>query len=400
MLRTYRSLKNRYGRYRLYRVHRKEATKLLRPIEQKKGRLPRSIRRQTREYATEVLGWSGYADWLQVYATVAGEFREGWIPGNYYSQVVLPSINRKAGEISSIRSLSRHLFRSPHFPDRAHVMNGRLMSPSFRPIPDDAWERTLFRHSNRVVFKPDGGRESSGVMLLDARSLDRERLRTLPDGTLQEFVVQHELFDQIAPGFVTTLRITTVLHPDGQAHARAAFLRTGIDPNQHAPQAADFCIPLNRATGELEELYIPVSVETGRLGPSAISPTGPRQSATPSPASSSRVSRPPPSARPSRSWRNSTTGSPMSAASAGMSPSAAKARFASSSGMHDCRPLPSPRPPWVPVSPALAGRISGARRPGAARRSRAAAESRPTRLPRAHPDLPEREHHRVRWLIL
>lgn len=200
----------------------------------KKGRLPGSIRRQTREYATEVLGWSGYADWLQVYATVAGEFREGWIPGNYYSQVVLPSINRKAGEISSIRSLSRHLFRSPHFPDRAHVMNGRLMSPSFRPIPDDAWERTLFRHSNRVVFKPDGGRESSGVMLLDARSLDRERLRTLPDGTLQEFVVQHELFDQIAPGFVTTLRITTVLHPDGQARARAAFLRTGIDPNQHA----------------------------------------------------------------------------------------------------------------------------------------------------------------------
>ncbi|ADC72935.1 conserved hypothetical protein [Thioalkalivibrio sp. K90mix] len=266
MWRAYHSWKRRYGRYRLYRVHRREATKLLRPIERQKGRLPRSIRRQTREYATEVLGWNGYADWLQVYAAVAGEFREGWIPGNYYSQVVLPTINRKAGQISSIRSLSRHLFRSPHFPDRAHVMNGRLMSPSFRPIPDDAWEHTLFRHSSRVVFKPDGGRESSGVMLLDARTLDRERLRKLPDGTLQEFVVQHELFDRIAPGFVTTLRITTVLHSDGRARARAAFLRTGIDPNQHAPQAADFCIPLNRATGELEELYIPVSVESGRLG--------------------------------------------------------------------------------------------------------------------------------------
>lgn len=266
MIRAYQSLKRRYGRYRLYKVHRHEALKLLRPIEAKKGRLPRAIRRRTREYATEVLGWSGYADWLQVYAAVTGEFREGWIPGNYYSQVVLPIVNRKAGEISSIRSLSRHIFRSPHFPDRAHVLNGRLMSPSFRPISEHAWQRTLFRHSDRVVFKPDGGRESSGVMLLDARTLDRERLRKLPDGTLQEFVVQHELFDRLAPGFVTTLRITTVVQPDGQAHARAAFLRTGIDPNQHAPQAADFCIPLNRTTGELEELYIPIALETGRLG--------------------------------------------------------------------------------------------------------------------------------------
>src|SRR5688572_16788022 len=47
------------------------------------------------EYARDVLGSLLYAPWLRVYALLSGEFREGWIPDNYYTKVVITQIDQK-----------------------------------------------------------------------------------------------------------------------------------------------------------------------------------------------------------------------------------------------------------------------------------------------------------------
>ena len=68
-----------YSHYR----HKLQAEELLKSIESEKGKISPKIKKQSREYAQDVLGWTGYAPWLNVYSAIAGKFKEGWIPDNY-----------------------------------------------------------------------------------------------------------------------------------------------------------------------------------------------------------------------------------------------------------------------------------------------------------------------------
>src|SRR5690625_1937623 len=82
------------------RLSSRKAAKNLASIESTKGRLPDHLRSQADEYAVDVLGSKRFAPWLYVYAATAGEFREGWIPDNYYMSVVLPAIEGRYAGLS------------------------------------------------------------------------------------------------------------------------------------------------------------------------------------------------------------------------------------------------------------------------------------------------------------
>ena len=91
---------------RFHRVHKKLAARVLRQVEQHRGTTNPNCLRQSEAYAQEVLGWKGYAPWLQVYSAVAGEFREGWLPDNYYGWVVAPRLQGAYGQSSALRRLA------------------------------------------------------------------------------------------------------------------------------------------------------------------------------------------------------------------------------------------------------------------------------------------------------
>ena len=81
-----------------------------------------------------MLGSKRFSPWLHVYSAIAGEFREGWIPDNYYLSVVLPAIKGRYEEISEMRSLSARFFGPDETPDRGYVVNGRLFNAALEPV--------------------------------------------------------------------------------------------------------------------------------------------------------------------------------------------------------------------------------------------------------------------------
>src|SRR4051794_12652417 len=89
----------------------------LRKIESFKGKTNPSILKRCDDYSFDVFGWRGYAPSLYLYSALAGDFREGWVPGLYYDLVVVPVTSGNFGDLSMMKSLGGDLIKTNRFPD-------------------------------------------------------------------------------------------------------------------------------------------------------------------------------------------------------------------------------------------------------------------------------------------
>lgn len=237
------------------RLNSRKAEKVLKSIESVKGRLPVHLKARADEYAADVLGSRRYAPWLYVYSAIAGEFREGWIPDDYYMSVVLPAIEGRYAELSDTRSVTAPIFgHEEGIPDSGYVVKGRMFSASLEPVTSlERFTDLVFSGGERVVFKADGSDQGRGVQILD-RGRFTQAARDLPDGVLQPFIDQHQLFAEASSRSVATLRMTSVVEPDGQVAVRAAFMRFGRDADEYVSGASEIIVPVSSATGAFGSL--------------------------------------------------------------------------------------------------------------------------------------------------
>lgn len=207
--------------------HRRMATNALRAIEEKKGKLSNNIISQCDSYAIEYLGGKEYAPWLYVYSAMQGEFKEGWLPWNYYDKVVDPALNGEFSPPSKLRALPGRLLNTDKFPDLIYLHNRTFLeADSYKIIsPERAFE-ILFSERDTVIFKSNSSDQGRGVYFI-SRDEWLSESRKLPNGAFQSIIEQHGFFDSIFPYPGATIRITTVLDADGMATARAAYLRLG-----------------------------------------------------------------------------------------------------------------------------------------------------------------------------
>ncbi len=186
-------------------------------------RLDGRTRRRIREYAREVLGSRLYAPWLRVYAAWAGEFREGWMPDNYYGRVVHGS----PPGLSDHKTLSRRLLGTDLIPDLAYRLGGTWVGIDGTPVPAADVDDYVFAAGPTVVAKFDGSLQGLGVHVV--RSGEASLLDLPPKGDLvvQRFIRQAPFFARFLPDNVAAVRITTVRTPDLRAHTRASYLKFG-----------------------------------------------------------------------------------------------------------------------------------------------------------------------------
>ena len=236
------------------RMNCRTAANALKSIEAANGPISRHIRTQANDYAADVLGSKSYAPWLYVYSAIAGEFREGWIPDNYYLSVVLPAIKGRYAELAQSRSLTARIFGNEGIPDRGYVVKGRLFSASLESVASlEEFTGLVFAGVERVAFKADASSRGRGVQILDRNGFTQIAVG-LPDGVIQPFIDQHETFAQVASRSVGTLRLTSVVEPDGQIAIRAAYMRFGRDTDDYVASASNVRVPLNLATGSFNPL--------------------------------------------------------------------------------------------------------------------------------------------------
>lgn len=241
------ALRHHYARNHINAARAKLAT-----LEEMYGPLNPADRRRCDAYAVDVLGNARYAPWLYVYAHVAGEFRDGWIPDNFYDERVLPHTSGEYGELSRLRSLNTLLFDAPEFPDLAASVNGMFVDRKCRTIAESDLVDLLFQQGDQVIFKSDSSQSGIGVTLLDRDGFDLNRARRLGPGIFQRFIRQHDLFQRLGncPA-VATLRLTTAADDQGRISLRGAHLRFGQGSEVYLQTAEEINVPVERTTGAL-----------------------------------------------------------------------------------------------------------------------------------------------------
>lgn len=242
-------------KFRSYHLsHKRSALEVLKNIEKQRGKTNKKLIVLSNDYANDVFGWVGYAPWLYVYSAINNEFKEGWIPDNYYGKIVVPSLKGNYGSIADYNSLQGKLFNSENFPDRVYYANGLWMSTKYEVLTEQDVKQIVFEKSERAVFKIDNSLQGKGVYFFDKTKIDLNHLKTLGNGVLQSFINQHEFFENIISNSVATLRLTSVINEKGEVSIRACYLRVGQNTDTHVRSASHIRIPVNIENGELDEV--------------------------------------------------------------------------------------------------------------------------------------------------
>ena len=233
--------------------HKKNALKILRSIESVKGKTDEKLIKLSDEYATDILGWKGYAPWLYVYSAMNQSFKEGWIPDNYYGRIVVPKLKGNYGTIASYNSLTSRLFKSSQFPDCAYYTNGLWISPEYQVLSDKEVTDIAINNNEKLVYKIDSSSQGKGVHILKKNSFNIEKLELLGNGVLQKHINQHAFFQDITPSSVATVRITSVINDKGIVSVKACYLRVGRNSDTFVKSSSNIRIPVNISTGTLDK---------------------------------------------------------------------------------------------------------------------------------------------------
>ncbi len=246
-------LVKRVALHRFHRANNFIAEEILKDLESVNGKTDQRLIKLSDDYARDVLGWKGYAPWLYVYSSFNNEFKEGWIPDNYFAKVVLPVISGDYGKLSDHKPLSGRLFQSDVFPDIGCYVNGLYFDNTYQLIPENHLIKSFFGNSDTIVFKIDNSMQGKGVYLFDRSSFDTQKIKRLGNGVFQDFIEQHPFFSQLMPSSVATIRLTTYYQNNGDISIRAGFLRLGRMAEQSIKWSSNIIIPIDLKTGQLSD---------------------------------------------------------------------------------------------------------------------------------------------------
>jgi len=239
------------ARHKFDKDHESQAKTIFKVLEKKHGKTDPVNLRLADTYAQEVLGNSRYAPWLRVYAAFTGTFKEGWIPDNYYGSVVVPKMKGPYGKISSLKPLSRIIFSSDTFPDIAYFVNDLFFTSDHIAIHQAEVKEFVFGRAENIVFKLDNSLQGKGVFFFSRENFNVDAIRSLGNGVIQRFIVQHKMFNDFASNAVATLRLTSVVDDAGVISIRACFLRLGRMKDTHIQPDSEICVPVDLASGKL-----------------------------------------------------------------------------------------------------------------------------------------------------
>ncbi len=215
------------------RAHKIQAKSALLNIESFKGKTPRSVINECDSYAYEILGSKKYAPWLYVYSAASGGFKEGWIPDNYYEEIVIPKTKGDYGHAMNLKAMPTALFNSDSFPDIGYHVNGAYFDRNYNFINQHEVKDYLFSNTETLVFKVDDSGRGKGVYLFKKSSFELKNILDLGNGVFQNFISQHNFFEEIMPKSVSTIRLTTVMDDNGKPSLRACILRVAREKETH-----------------------------------------------------------------------------------------------------------------------------------------------------------------------
>jgi hypothetical protein len=179
------------------------------------------------QYSLDVLGSLDFAPGLRSYTAYSREFKEGWIPNNYYGRVVLPSIKGEFCFIDNLKTHSKRILQTDLIPDLAYFLAGDFKLIDGATVCKEELEKIIFETNEFVFLKKNNSMRGNGIIKLDREKFRKNDLTSQGDFVIQSALTQHPFFENIIKGSIATLRITTVRALGLSAKNRLSSLRVG-----------------------------------------------------------------------------------------------------------------------------------------------------------------------------
>jgi hypothetical protein len=241
----------------MYANSRKQAHHHRSMVAEKKKRpvVGRREIKMIKEYAGDIFGDRRYWPWLACYMEIRGEFKEGWIPNNYYSNELIRKLNPSAEALlSTAKSFDYRLFENFSIKPLAVRISGGYFGADMEPLTEEEFLRQMKKYKQEVVLKMDGGPRGKGLAFKD--SIDVTPADFLPGSNyvVQPVFEQHKLLKQFNSSSLNTIRIVTLYQSQHCVTCRYAVLKFGsvgsrVDNYNINQGGRFFCLDEN---GELE----------------------------------------------------------------------------------------------------------------------------------------------------
>lgn len=212
--------------------------------------IPRkALMKRCYEYALDVFGHKKYAPWFYQYALIRGDFKEGWIPGDYFGQYVAPKGGLNL--MTFYKTFTNRVLKTDLLPDLAYYINGLFYNPEFDVVAWPDLQKRLTKEYTNVFVKGDGAGQGRLVHKLKTVDLDQGTFERIGNSVTQSPVRQHPFFNAFITDSVATLRILTVVTPEGGVERRASHLRVGRIGGQWVDYKSQIRVPVS-AEGEMD----------------------------------------------------------------------------------------------------------------------------------------------------
>ena len=208
------------------------------------------IERLIRDYAGDMLGGQRFAPWLRTYATSHGEFREGWLPNNFFGHVIRPRFG-PTGTLADAKSMARRLMRTDLLPDLVSRVRGCWRDRDGVPITSDEAREIAFDGRDQVVIKHDNSQNARDVTTVDAAEFDTAVAATDVDFVVQERLRHDPFYDKWNTEAVTTLRMITFKPYGEPARLRWADMRISKSGKDVVLVSNSYRCPIDIWTGHL-----------------------------------------------------------------------------------------------------------------------------------------------------
>ena len=239
--------------YRYHEKDRNNAIEILKSLEREKGKTDTKSIRLSTEYAKDVLGGKKYAPWLYVYSAMNGEFKEGWIPQNYYARIVIPKIKGDYTKLGDRNMIVDSLVKTNLSLDILYYVSNLFWTTDYKVLDEKRVSDILFKNNEPIVYKIENSQQGDGVYFFNRENFRITDIKKLGNGVFQSYIKQHPFFSEFTKLSVATIRITSICDDAGNIKVKGAYLRIGRDDDTHIKSESAIKIPVNIENGELSK---------------------------------------------------------------------------------------------------------------------------------------------------
>lgn len=253
---------------RLY-YSRKISKSFLKKVRKLKGAsvIEKKTEKRIEAYAKKRFGDIGYAHWLFVYTELRGEFKEGWIPDDFFAYELLPFLNDEhISHLSEVKSLDHSLFAPHAIVPVAKKINGIFFDAKNKITTENLFIKEIRDTGGEVVIKKDNVQSGFGVQFVKAENVTSGHFPAGCDYLVQPSVRQQPELYKVHQYSVSTIRVTTYIDPSGNVQVKHRSLRFGEKDHRMVNQSGLFLF-LGGDGKVSSNIYSRIGLDLGSLHP-------------------------------------------------------------------------------------------------------------------------------------